>query len=53
MENYQKMYFTLFHAVTDAIEILQFVQSLEAMQAVEILKKAQMDAEEIYLREEE
>lgn len=51
MENYQKMYFTLFHAVTDAIELLQSVPSLEARQAVEILKKAQADAEEIYLEE--
>jgi hypothetical protein len=53
MENYQKMYFTLFHAATDVIERLQSVPSLEAMQAVEILKKAQADAEEIYLTKEE
>ena len=38
MPDYQKMYLSLFNAVTDAIELLQ---------------KAQQDAEEIYISEGE
>lgn len=38
MANYQKLYYVLFHAMTDAIAILQ---------------KAQQDAEELYISAEE
>ena len=38
MADYQKLYYVLFHAITDAIAILQ---------------KAQQDAEELYISAEE
>lgn len=38
MADYQKLYYVLFHAITDAISILQ---------------KAQQDAEELYIYAEE
>jgi len=45
MDVEQKMYTTLFNSITDANKLLE--------QATEILKKAQADAEEIYIKKED
>ena len=47
---YQKMYFTLFNALTDALEEMG---RQNFGRAAEILKEAQAQAEEIYLEAEE
>lgn len=46
MHSYQKMYTTLFNAMTDAIECLKR-QNFDA--AIEILIRAQQNAEELYI----
>ena len=43
MEMYKKMYYTLFNAITDAIE------EEDKEKAVEILKNAQIETEEIFI----
>ena len=50
MPNYQKMYTTLFNAITDAVEKIQ--QHNDVM-AEKILIQAQQKAEELYIRAEE
>ena len=49
MPDYKKMYLLLFNAVTDALDQLGR-QNLGC--AAEILKKAQADAEEVYIEME-
>ncbi len=48
---YKKMYFRLFNRITDALEILEksTVLSEEIMYAIGILKKAQIETEEMYV----
>ena len=48
--DYQKMYLTMFNAVTDALEELE---KLNVGRAEEILRQAQQSAEEQYLQQEE
>lgn len=43
---YEKMYYTLFHAITDAIEMIEWQEYQGAMFCLE---KACLDAEEIYM----
>ena len=50
MPNYQKMYSTLFNAITDAIESIRQDNYGEAK---EILIKAQQETEELYITDEE
>ena len=47
---YRKSYFTLFNGVTDAIRHLE---NKDPVKAWEILLRAQQQAEELYLEEEE
>ena len=47
---YQKLYFMLFNAVTDAIRHLE---KKDAVRAWEVLLRAQQRAEELFLEEEE
>lgn len=49
MVNYQKMYTKLFNAITDAIESIQHGNSDTAK---EILIKAQIETEDIYISED-
>ena len=58
MTIYKKLYFTLFNRITDVIEGLEKVRMTEDMSvalinAKESLKKAQIDAEEMYISCEE
>lgn len=46
---YKKMYMTLFHAITDALELLEEDHRIAA---VGRLKQAQQEAEELYLSQE-
>ena len=48
--DYRKMYFTLFHAITDAIQNIEQQNYGEAMK---ILVKGQQDAEDIFIETEE
>lgn len=48
MEIYQRMYYKLFNAVTDAIRILP-----ESSNAAKILIAAQQECEEIFISEDE
>ena len=48
MKDYKKMYFILFNTITDAIALFQKCQPLEA---VEILKTAQRQTEEMYIED--
>ena len=48
MVNYQKLYTGLFNAITDALEELE---ELNIGRAKELLRQAQIDAEEMYLEE--
>ena len=48
LELYQKLYHKLFNAVTDALEQMDRGAFLRAG---ELLKQAQMEAEELYIRE--
>ena len=50
MADYQKMYLTLFHAMTDAVESMQ---QFNFGAAREILIRAEQEAEEIYMDTEE
>jgi len=50
MPDYKKMYFTLFNAVTDAIEKLD---DYEIKPAKEILVNAQNNTEDMYIEEDE
>lgn len=50
MVNYQKLYTGLFNAITDALEELE---ALNIGWAKELLRQAQVDAEERYLEETE
>ena len=50
MQNYKKMYATLFNAITDALESLKRQNYAEAM---EMLIQAQQRSEEIYINAEE
>lgn len=47
---YKKMYYQLFNAIIDALELLEQGRLQEAG---DLLKRAQQDAEETYLSEEE
>ena len=48
MTDYQKMYLLLFNAITDALEEMEKQNYGEA---AELLRKAQADAEEIYIED--
>ena len=48
MPDYQKMYLLLFNAITDALEEMQ---NLNYGEAAELLRKAQSDAEEVYMED--
>ena len=50
MVNYQKLYTMLFNAATDVLEALE---ELNVSRAKDILRQAQIDAEETYLEEPE
>lgn len=54
MESYKKMYFKLFNEITDAIEVLEKSPAkCPAMyQVIDILKNAQIETEEIYIKGE-
>lgn len=49
MPPYDKMYYCLFNAITDALPLLMS----SPLQAMLILRKAQEKAEELYITEEE
>ena len=49
MPDYQKLYTTLFNAITDAIEK---IDALEIKDAKRILMQAQQKTEELYLAEQ-
>ena len=52
MADYKKMYFTLFNKVTDAIILLEDESDIrfeKVSVAVELLKNAQIECEEIYI----
>ena len=49
MPNYEKMYFMLFNAITDALQLLE---EKDIGRAAFILAKAQYDAEEEYISAE-
>ena len=49
MPNYEKMYFKLFNAITDALQLLE---EKDIGRAAFILAKAQYDAEEEYISAE-
>ena len=49
MSDYEKMYFTLFRAITDALNELTH---LNIGNAIDILHKAQQTTERIYIHEE-
>lgn len=46
MEPYQKMYVTLFNAITDALELMENENSADA---IALLKRAQQSTEEQYI----
>ena len=50
MPNYEKMYFKLFNAITDALQLLE---EKDIGRAAFILAKAQYDAEEEYISAEQ
>ena len=50
MPNFEKMYYTLFNHITDASEALQ---KGNIAAALETLKNAQLEAEEMYMEEDE
>ncbi len=50
MPNYQKMYATLFNAITDAVEC---IQQDNYGTAKEVLIQAQQETEELYISAEE
>lgn len=55
MADYKKMYFTLFNKVTDAIILLEDENDIKFEKvsiAVEVLKNAQIECEDIYINTE-
>lgn len=50
MADYKKMYFLLFSAITDALTALD---RNEKLRATDLLIKAQQDAEEIYINDDD
>lgn len=48
--DYQKAYTLLFNRITDAINVLQEDEPKDIYKALEILKNAQCDTEEMYIR---
>ena len=46
MPDYQKMYLLLFNAITDALEEME---NQNLGEAAELLRKAQSDAEDVYI----
>lgn len=57
MPNYQKMYLTMFHAATDALEVAvedgqAAAESPRMMRIIRLLSDAQRECEEIYMAEE-
>lgn len=56
MPNYQKMYLTMFHAATDALEVAvedgQAAESPRMMRIIRLLSDAQRECEEIYMTED-
>ena len=56
MADYKKMYFTLFNKVTDAIDMLEDTGDIKLKKvsdAIEILKDAQIECEDIYIDTDE
>ena len=58
MPDYQKMYYTLFHATEDAISILEtplgaVEEVVVRMKAIRRLTKAQQKCEDIYVEDED
>lgn len=58
MPDYQKMYYTLFHATEDAISVLETPlgtadEAVVRMKAIRRLVKAQQACEDIYVESEE
>ena len=56
MADYKKMYFTLFNKVTDAIDMLEDTGDIKLKKvsdAIEILKDAQIECEDIYINTDE
>ena len=52
MADYKRMYFTLFNNVTDAISLLEQTGDIKLKKvsdAIEILKDAQIECEDIYI----
>lgn len=50
---YDKLYYVTFNAVTDALEIVRALpESGEKVQILRILETAQIQTEELYLRQE-
>ena len=52
MADYKKMYFTLFNKVNDAIDMLEDTGDIKLKKvsdAIEILKDAQIECEDIYI----
>jgi hypothetical protein len=49
MNPYQKMYTTLFNAVTDLIDLLESTSSLSPTETIHFLQQAQIKTEELYL----
>ena len=49
MPNYQKLYTKMFNAATDALEALD---SLNIGLAKDLLRRAQQEAEEVYMNDE-
>lgn len=57
MPNYQKMYLTMFHAATDALEVAvedgqAAAESPRMMRIIRLLSDAQRECKEIYMAEE-
>ena len=55
--NYQKMYLTMFHAATDALEVAvedgqAAAESPRMMRIIRLLSDAQRECEEIYMAED-
>ncbi len=56
MADYKKMYFTLFNEVTDAINLLEDTGDIKLKKvsdAIDKLKNAQIECEEIYVATDE
>lgn len=53
MDPYQKMYLVLFHAITDALELLDTGSKEENRKAVQMLREAQQKSEELFVNAED